>query len=243
MVTSAVPSKKVLMIRRIVTYVLGLFFIALGVSLSVKSNLGITPVNSVPYIISLLSGLDQGLMTAIAYTFFVLFQIALLRKEFQPRSFLQVLIAILFGYFLSLCNRLLFFPSPEIYPLRLGMMVLSVVVISLGILLYLVPVLIPQPAEGLCLAIEKKSGWKYHNIKIGFDCSMVALAALICFLASGRVYGIREGTLIAMIGVGMVLGVFLKLFKPKLYEFCFGSADSETGPAEPADGDLRTPPE
>jgi uncharacterized membrane protein YczE len=237
---SAVPSKKVLLIRRIIVYVLGLFFIALGVSLSVKSNLGITPVNSVPYIISLLTGLDQGLMTAIAYSFFVLFQIGLLRKEFHPRSFLQVLIAMLFGYFLSFCNRLLFFPSPEIYLLRLGMMVLSVVVISLGILLYLAPVLIPQPAEGLCLAIEKKSGWKYHHIKTGFDFSMVALAALICFLVTGRVYGIREGTLIAMIGVGMVLGVFLKRFKTRLDEFCFGPAYSETGPAA---GDLRTPPE
>jgi uncharacterized membrane protein YczE len=220
-----IPAKKIAVIRRMIVYIIGLFFIALGVSLSVKSNLGISPVNSIPFIISLIMGLDQGLITAIAYTFYVLFQLVLLRKQFRPQDLLQIVIAFLFGYFVSFCNHLLFFSPPEIYVLRLAMMGLSIIVISFGILLYLAAGLIPQPPEGLCLAIEKISGWKYHNIKTGFDCCAVALSALISFLATGGISGIREGTLLAMIGVGRILGIFLKLFKAKLTTFCFPRSD------------------
>jgi uncharacterized membrane protein YczE len=166
-------------------------------------------------------GLDQGLITAMVYTFYVLLQLVLLRKQFRLQDVFQIIIAFLFGYFVFFCNNLLSFPSSELYTLQLMMMALSIVVISLGILLYLVASLIPQPAEGLCLAIEKISGWKYHNIKTGFDCCAVALSALISFFVTGGISGIREGTLLAMIGVGRILGVFSKMFKSKLTAFCF----------------------
>ena len=50
-----------LSVRRVVIYLLGLFILALGVSFSVKSRLGVSPVNSIPYTVSMLTGIEQGL--------------------------------------------------------------------------------------------------------------------------------------------------------------------------------------
>ena len=43
-------------VKRIVIYLAGLFFVALGVAFSVNSNLGVSPVNSLPYVVSRILG-------------------------------------------------------------------------------------------------------------------------------------------------------------------------------------------
>jgi uncharacterized membrane protein YczE len=187
-------------------YLLGNFVLALGVAVAVKSDLGITPVNSIAYVAGRVFSVDHGLMTAVVYCGYVLIQFAILRKEFHPLGFLQIGVATLFGLFVSLCNRLLSFPAPDAYWVRLLFMAASVVIIALGILLYLRADLLPQPAEGLMLAIQKKTGWKLHNIKLFFDFTVVATAAALSFITVRRIIGIREGTLIAMLGVGKVMG-------------------------------------
>ena len=192
--------------KRLLLYLLGNFVLALGVAVAVKSDLGITPVNSIAFAASRIFSIDHGLMTALVYCGYVLIQFAILRKEFLPISFLQIAVAWLFGLFVSLCNRILSFPAPEVYWVRILLMVASVVIIAIGIILYLRADLLPQPAEGLMLAIQKKTRWELHNIKLFFDFVVVATAAALSLIAVQRVIGIREGTLIAMLGVGKVMG-------------------------------------
>ena len=195
-------------LRRVLLYLLGNFVLAFGVAVAVKSDLGITPVNSIAFAASRIFSIDHGLMTALVYCGYVLIQFAILRKEFLPISFLQIGVAWLFGLFVSLCNRILSFPAPEVYWVRILLMIASVVIIAVGIILYLRADLLPQPAEGLMLAIQKKTHWKLHNIKIIFDFTLVALAAALSLITVHRIIGIREGTLIAMLGVGRVMGFF-----------------------------------
>ncbi|MDR1869817.1 MAG: DUF6198 family protein [Treponema sp.] len=192
--------------RRVLLYLLGNFVLALGVAVAVKSDLGITPVNSIAFVASRVFFIDHGLMTALVYCGYVLIQFAILRREFHPSGFLQIGVAMLFGLFVSLCNRILSFPTPETYWVRILLMLASVVIIALGILLYLRADLLPQPAEGLMLAIQKKTRWKLHNIKIIFDFTVVAVAAALSLITVQRIIGVREGTLIAMLGVGKVMG-------------------------------------
>ena len=208
-------------LRRVLLYLLGNFVLAFGVAVAVKSDLGITPVNSIAFAASRIFSIDHGLMTALVYCGYVLIQFAILRKEFLPISFLQIAVAWLFGLFVSLCNRILSFPAPEIYWVRILLMIASVVIIAIGIILYLRADLLPQPAEGLMLAIQKKTRWKLHNIKIIFDFTLVALAAALSLITVHRIVGIREGTLIAMLGVGRVMG-FLSAPLGKRIDAVFG---------------------
>lgn len=46
--------------KRVFNYLLGLWFITLGIGFSIKSNLGATPVSSVPYTLNLIWGIEIG---------------------------------------------------------------------------------------------------------------------------------------------------------------------------------------
>ena len=77
-------------VKRIVIYLAGLFFVALGVAFSVNSNLGVSPVNSLPYVVSRILGKDLGTCVTVIFIGYILIQILLLRKAFRlwilPRS-------------------------------------------------------------------------------------------------------------------------------------------------------------
>ncbi len=211
-----------LYLRRLLFYVFGLFLMSLGVGFSVKSDLGISPVNSVPYALSRVTGLDQGLMTTLVFCLFVLLQILLLRRDFRPLQLLQVGCATVFGYFVNFSNRLLSGWIPESYVSRLLFMAVSVILISVGMFLYLSAKLIPQPLEGLCLAIESRFGFRYANIKVTADCALVAAAAAITLLCTGKISGLREGTVFAMFSIGKLIGFCMDRWGKRMHRICFG---------------------
>ena len=197
-----------LFVRRAALCLLGNFVLALGVAVAVKADLGITPVNSIAFVLSKVLSVDHGFMTGAIYACYVLIQLAILRREFRVNNLLQAGAALMFGWFVFLCNHILAFPTPEFYPIRLLFLLAGVIIIGLGIMLYLRANLLPQPAEGLILAIQKKTGWELHNIKVAFDSSVVVIAAVISLIAIKKIIGIREGTLIAMLGIGRCMGFF-----------------------------------
>ncbi|NMA25513.1 MAG: hypothetical protein GX936_07595, partial [Clostridiales bacterium] len=61
-------------IKKTIIYALGLFTLAFGIALSVKSNLGVSPVSSVPLVLSKISGLSLGTVTASVYIFNMVLQ-------------------------------------------------------------------------------------------------------------------------------------------------------------------------
>ena len=79
---------------RLVVYFVGLFIMTLGVSMSVKSNLGVSPVSSIPYTITCVFGLEMGKATIVFHIFLVILQIIILRKELKLKNLLQVLVVI-----------------------------------------------------------------------------------------------------------------------------------------------------
>lgn len=69
-------------IRRVVIYIVGLLFLAFGVAFSVNSNLGVSPVNSLPYVVSLITETDMGSCVIVIFGSYILVQILLLRRNF-----------------------------------------------------------------------------------------------------------------------------------------------------------------
>ena len=78
---------------------LGLLVVALGVGLSIKSNLGIAPLSCIPTVLSLrFSHVSVGTFTWIFNLLFIVLQAAILRKDFKWEHVLQVLPILIFGY-------------------------------------------------------------------------------------------------------------------------------------------------
>ena len=79
------------MIKRIILFVGGLFVMSLGVGLSIKSGLGVTPISSIPYSLTLASGVNIGITTVIFNALLVFLQIPILKKRFNPKRLLHML--------------------------------------------------------------------------------------------------------------------------------------------------------
>ena len=59
---------------RITIYILGLFIMTLGISMSVKSDFGVSPVSSIPYTITCITGLEMGKATILFHIGLVVMQ-------------------------------------------------------------------------------------------------------------------------------------------------------------------------
>lgn len=195
---------------------------SIGIVISVKANLGVTPVSAAPYEFSQITGIRLGFCMTGVYLIFILLQFLILRKDFNPLALLQVICSFLFGFFVTAAEWLTaLLPLPQNYVMQLLYLGISIMMIGLGIMLYMTAEILPLPAEGVMEALTVKSGKPLSTSKVLFDCSMVVVALILSFATSGTLGGVREGTLIAAIGVGRFLKVFAGLWKEKLVAVLF----------------------
>lgn len=73
------------MSKRIRCYCAGLFLMAMGASFSGKADPGMSPVISIPYVLSeIYTGLSMGTWIIIIFSLYIAIQFLLLGKNFQP---------------------------------------------------------------------------------------------------------------------------------------------------------------
>lgn len=202
--------------RKVIIYCLGLLFLAVGVTFSIKSRLGISPVNSIPYIVSLITGIEQGHVIIVVFAVFILIQIALLRRNFKARNLLQIIFSTVFGYFVTFSNFIFSFTPPDHYVIRLLLLVVSMILISIGIILYLRANILPMPPEGFMLAIQVITGKEFHKVKTVVDTCLVLTATALALIFLGGFVGVREGTIIAAVFIGKIMGIIEKIFKKQI---------------------------
>lgn len=201
---------------RIPMYFVGLFIMTIGIALSVKSNLGVSPVSSIPYTMTCVWGIEMGKATIIFHAALVLIQILLLRKRFKPINLLQVVVGIVFGYFTTFCNYLAtFLPSTDNIAMRIVLMLVSTVFIAVGIFFYLPANLIPLAGEGVMQAVSDVTKIEFSKVKMGFDCSMVIISVITCLICIHSLGSVGAGTVIAAFLVGFNLGRVNKAFGAK----------------------------
>lgn len=118
--------------RRLAMYTAGLFVMTVGIALSVKSRLGVSPISSIPpYTMTCIWGIEMGKATILLHCSLVLLQIILLRRNFKPVNLLQVAVGIVFGYFTTFCNWCVsFLTEPDGIVLRVILLLLSVLCIG-----------------------------------------------------------------------------------------------------------------
>lgn len=212
----------VLLLKRTLVWCAGLFIMAVGVSLSVMSDLGVSPMNSVPYVLSeIITSISMGTFTTALFCSYIIIQAILLGRKFRPVILLQILSSFVFGWFVDLSNWLtgLILTPPTHYVLRLVFLVISMACVGLGIFLYVSPKLPPLPGEGVMQVVSEKYHIPLHWAKIGFDATVTATAVVLSIIFFHGLHGVREGTILAAFGVGKFLGLFIKLFQNRLNSF------------------------
>ena len=205
--------------RKAVFYLVGQLILALGISLAVRSDLGVSPVSSLPLVCSRIFNIEMGNMTMIIHFVFVFMQFVLLGKDFSLANFLQVPVAILFGKLVTLTNMAVSPIVLKTLATRYLVMIMSVILISLGVKLYMWADVCPQAPEGLVKAVSDRFGLPFAAVKNGFDISCVILAAILSLIFLRSLSGIREGTVIAALLVGRMAGIWEKFFGKKASAF------------------------
>lgn len=224
-------------IKKVFIYVLGFFILAIGINISKRAGLGISPVSSIPYACELVWGIELGKATYLVYMVLMALQIILLRKNYKIRSLLQIVATFILGTFITYTSTkylLFWLPAPSNYFIQLVYLLVSIVVIGVGVSLFLIPNIMPPPAEGLAQAIVEvsKGKIKFGNAKIMVDSSMVLTSALLSIIFLGGLQTVREGTILAAVLVGKVVGFMLKHYKQRVIDWFEKSENKEINTEE-----------
>lgn len=201
------------------SFVVILFVIAFGTSLSIRANLGSSPISAPPYVLSLVPGmsLTMGQLTICMHVFFILSQILLLRKDFEKRQLTQILVSFLFGVYTDLTMWLTGFMqipldiNPALgYPLRFAELLLGGAILAFGIACEVRCDSLMLAGEGFPLAIAKFLKKDFGKVKICTDTFLVSVGVAFMFVFFGHWDWkmIGPGTLVSMFYVGFMVRVF-----------------------------------
>lgn len=207
-------------IKRVLVYVLGLFFYSLGIALTAKTDLGIAPISTFPYALSFILPFSFGVCTFFLTITYILIQIVILGKEFEKRQYLQIVVGILFSTFVDFSMFILSPVAPQSYISRLIVLIIGCFILAFGITLSVISNVIIPPAEGAINAIATKLNKNFGNVKIAFDSTVVVLAIIVSLVFLGRLEGFKEGTIISVFVTGYFTKVQMKVLKDKIEKIC-----------------------
>lgn len=215
--------KNVKIIKRIIFYIIGLFTLAVGNILAIRSGLGVSPVNAIPYVVNVITGMKLGTCTIIVYSFFLLFQILLLKKEFKLINLTQLIFSTIFGYFLEFGKYITKDLSASTHVEKLVLLSISIILVALGVTLYVEANLVKMPAEGVTYAMKEKIFKKlsFPEVKIISDSTLVTISIIISFMFLNTLVGAGIGTIACALLAGKIMKPTLKIISPFMKKICF----------------------
>ena len=203
-----------LTVKRILLFILGLFIMAFGVSFSIVSTLGTTPISSIAYALVLITNIDIGITTFVFNAALILLQFLILRSGFHKKRLLQLINCIVFSYFNTLALAVVSqIPFDGSVLMMAVFLIVSIFLIAFGIFVYMPANIAPLPGEGCVEAIAIVTDWRFSTVKILFDASMVTTALIMCWLWYASPFGaVNIGTIISAFMVGFTLRQITNLY-------------------------------
>lgn len=204
------------LLRRYLIFGLSLLIIAFGISIITRSDLGTSPITSVPYVASLNPPLSLGSYFFLFTIILICLQMLLLGKkgimERKMELLMQFPVAFVLSVFTDLTMWITACYIPQLYYVKIISLVIGCLILAFGICLEVIADVTMISAEYTIQFATLRFKKEFGNIKIGFDVSLVIIAALCSWLLSGRIEGVREGTIIA----ALITGPFVRLIMPRL---------------------------
>lgn len=217
---------------RLLLLLIGMFTAALGVALTTVANLGTTPISTVPYVLTVLTGYSFGTTTFFVNIFLVAGQVLLLRRRFSLWNLLQIPTVLIFGICIDLAMAIVSPHAPAGWWTGLLMSISGNFVLALGIVMQIRSKTIVQPGEGFVLAAAAVTRKSFGSIKIVNDVTLSLIAAGIGLVCAGELIGVREGTVLSAVLVGLFAKLIVK-FVDRLGVFVQAGAAAIQEPQPP----------
>lgn len=208
---------------RILVYVVGMFILALGLTLNTKANLGVSPIISVPYSISQITGLNFGDLTFVVYAIFVIVQIIIhIRLKNHKRiasDILQLPLSLIFTRLLNIFT--VYIPTSQNLGIRLIILTFAIICTGIGAAMSLSMQIVPNPGDGIVQALAERFDKSVGITKNLFDCLNLSITLCISLFIAHQIVGVGIGTVIAVVGVGRVIALFHHIFESKIEYLIF----------------------
>ena len=203
-------------IKRYITFIIGLFFIGMGIAFTRHGELGVSPISSVANILSYkFTFLSMGEWLTFTNLIFILAQILILRKNFKLIQLVQIPLSFLFGIFTDICLNMISSIPTNTYFMQILMVIFGIIVLAFGIALTVIADVIMNSGEAIVKAISDTLKKNFGNVKIIFDVSWVALSIILSLIFFDfKIVGTREGSIIAAFCTGYVAKIFIRIIKP-----------------------------
>jgi hypothetical protein len=205
--------KKKELLRRYITYIVGLYVLSMGLALIITSSLGTSPISTWAYVMSRNTPLSVGTYTFIINMVLIMGQCLVLRHRGLRKQLVNIALQIPFSFvFSTFIDLNLWMVQPLAtghYALCLLLLVVGCLVQSVGVVLEVRAGVTMMSAEALVYYVCYRFSREFGKVKVRFDVSMV-LFALICSLCfhpnlQGVLTAVREGTVIAALAVGQIV--------------------------------------
>lgn len=207
----------VYILKRYLLLLIGLAIMAFGVAFSIKASLGTSPISSVPYVVSLFTPLTVGTATITMHCVFILLQILILRKDYHPIQLMQLPVAFFFGYLTDFGVWAVQGITCNTYWQQWIVCIIGILLVAVGVSFEVKAGVVVLAGEGVVLAICRVlPKVKFGYMKVGFDVTLVVIACILSIMFTGRLQGVREGTVAAALLVGLIakqLGKLLARWK------------------------------
>ena len=205
------------LLKRYLLFIVGLYFLAAGIVLILRSSLGTTPISSVNYVLSLNTTFSLGTWTFLINLLLIIGQFWFVRDRMNRRDTIDILLQIpfsfLFGLFIDLNMLLTTTLQPHHYIISIAVLLLGCLVQAVGVVLEIKPRVTMMSAEGFVSYASRRYHKDFGKLKVAFDVTLVTLALILSLLLAHKIEGVREGTVIAALIVGPIVHFISPYYK------------------------------
>lgn len=199
-------------LRRFAVFLTGVLISAVGIAFVTRARLGTSPISSIPFVLSLITPVSMGVYT-LAFNLLFLLCECLVIGRFTIAQALQIPVTVFFSLCVDTALRLV--PSQYGGPWLHSAVYLAIgcLIMALGIYFEVLADVIMLPGEAFVRALSKRMGAVFGNVKVCFDSSLTAIAAVVALCAFGHLNGVREGTVFSALIVGQLVKCYGWLHK------------------------------
>ena len=171
--------------KRYLVLCVGLWIMSLGVSCSIKGALGTSPISSLPYALSGFLPLTVGTCTIIMHVGFILLQILILRRQYDPMQLIQLPVALLFGYLTDFALWAVDWLQCTAYWQQWLVCLAGICLVAVGVSCEVIADVAVLAGEGVVLAVCKVAPIQFSAMKVIFDVTLVVSACALSLAFTG----------------------------------------------------------
>ena len=202
-------------IWRWLIYVSGVVILAVGITLTTKTGIGVMPLSAIPYGAAAAFDLSFSTANFIFYLFLVAGQFLLKGKNRTWLDLLQLPFSFVFSALLGVFERLIPL-QPQHWWQTLVILLIAIALNGAGVSMTVHMKMVPNPAEGLTEAVSTALGKSIGFTKNLVDISCVVIAFLIDLIFGTLLTSVGLGTVVAMVVIGRAVALFDRLFKDSM---------------------------